>query len=96
MIKVNQLDEIVDTLDLSNRNRGMKFDKEMSIYCSERHRVLQRVERIINENTGEMIELSNDCIMLEGVVCRSKYSERRIGCPRAIYCYWREAWLRRD
>lgn len=94
-VEVKRLEEIVATLDTRNRNRGMTFDKEMAPFCGERHRVLQRVERIIDESTGRLVELPNACIMLEGVVCRSRYSDRRIGCPRAIYSYWRECWLRR-
>jgi hypothetical protein len=94
-VEVKPLDEIVATLDRRNRNRGMAFDKEMAPFCGERHRVFQRVERIIDEASGRMLELPNGCLMLEGVVCRSRYSERRIACPRAIYSYWRECWLRR-
>jgi hypothetical protein len=41
------------------------------------------------------MEFKNDCIMLEGVVCESRYSECRMFCPRSIYSYWREAWLER-
>jgi len=94
-VEVRPLAEIVGTLDRRNRNRGMAFDKEMAPFCGQRHRVFQRVERIIDEASGRMLELPNDCIMLEGVVCRSRYSERRLACPRAIYSYWRECWLRR-
>jgi hypothetical protein len=94
-VEVKSLDEIVATLDKRNRNRGMAFDKEMAPFCGERHRVFQRVDRIIDEGSGRMLEFKNDCIMLEGVVCRSRYSDRRIACPRAIYSYWREGWLRR-
>jgi hypothetical protein len=39
-----------------------------------------------------MIEISSDCIMLEGVVCEADYHRF---CPRGIYSYWREIWLER-
>jgi hypothetical protein len=32
------------------------------------------------------------CIVLEDVVCRGLYHR---SCPRSIYPYWREVWLRR-
>jgi hypothetical protein len=54
---------------------------------------VDRITRIINEKTGKMQQLKNDCIMLEGVVCRAQYATKRRFCPRAIYAYWREAWL---
>ena len=48
--------------------------------------------RLIEESTGEMIEIGSDCIILEGVVCGGDYHRF---CPRAIYPYWREIWLER-
>jgi hypothetical protein len=61
-------------------------------YCGQRARVLRRVERILDERTGEMLTLPRDCIILEGVACQSDYHRF---CPRSIYHYWREIWLRR-
>ena len=80
------------TLDKQQRNRGLSFDVEMLTYCGGIYRVLRRVNRMIEEPTGKMITLKNSCIVLEGVVCRSDYHRL---CPRAIYPYWREAWLKR-
>lgn len=94
-VKVKPLAEIVETLDVRNRNRGMAFDKEQSPYCGQEHVVHARVTQIIDEPTGRMVQFPNECIVLEDVYCRSCYSERRIGCPRAIYSYWRECWLER-
>ena len=70
----------------------MTFDGEMTPYCGRRFRVLRRVERIIDERTGRMLRLPKDCIVLDGVVCQGIY---HLFCPRAIYPYWREVWLRR-
>lgn len=95
-VRVKPLAAIVETLDIRNRNRGMAFDKEQSIFCGEPHVVHARVEQIIDEPTGKMMKLPNACLILKDVACRSCYSEKRIGCPRAIYSYWRECWLERD
>jgi hypothetical protein len=94
-VRVKSYDEILLTLDADNKNRGLVFDAEMVPYCGRAVRVLQRVERIVNEKTGRMMEFKNPCIMLEGVVCEARYSECRLFCPRAIYSYWREIWLER-
>jgi hypothetical protein len=93
MVEVRSHEEIKRTLDEHSRNRGLWFDPEMTPYCGGRYRVQDRVQRIINERNGCMIELSNDCLILEGVVCRGEHSPGRWFCPRAIYSYWREAWL---
>lgn len=95
LIQIKPLDEIRATIDVGGKNRGLSFDPEMSIYCGEEHRVLRRVDKIIHEKTGKMMQMKNDCIILEGVVCTAQYSHFRKFCPRAIYPYWREIWLKR-
>jgi hypothetical protein len=92
LVRVKSKAAIVATLDTNNRNRGMTFDAEMLKYCGRQARVLRRVDRIIDEPTGKMMELRNPCIILEDVICTSDYHRL---CPRGIYPYWREIWLER-
>ncbi|HJQ48270.1 MAG TPA: hypothetical protein VJ870_18400 [Amycolatopsis sp.] len=91
LVEVRSKEEILATLNQENKNRGMLFDVEMLPYCGRQARVLRKVERIIDEQTGKMLKL-RDCVVLEDVYCKSLYHRF---CPRAIYPYWREAWLRR-
>jgi hypothetical protein len=95
LVQVKSREEIALTLDTQGRNRGLFFDVEMLPYCGRTFRVLRRVQRIIDERTGRMLHLPNDCIVLEGVVCSGERSRRRLFCPRSIVPYWREIWLRR-
>ena len=95
LVQIKSYEDILATLDHRNRNRGLYFDSEMVPFCGGKYRVIERVDRIVNENTGEMSKLPGACIMMEGVKCRAWYSERRIACPRAILSYWHEIWLRR-
>lgn len=95
LVQVKSYQDVLSTLDQRNRNRGLSFDPEMAPYCGGQYRVLDRVERIVNEKTGEMSKLPGVCIMMEGVKCRAWYSDRRVACPRSIYSYWREIWLKR-
>jgi hypothetical protein len=92
LVQVRSKEEIVATLDRQNRNRGLLFDCEMLPYCGNIYRVLRRVHHIVDEKTGKMMHMKYPCIVLEGVYCRSDYHRL---CPRAIYSYWREGWLRR-
>ena len=64
-------------------------------YCGGTYRVKRRVERLIDDRTGKMIRIPSDCLILDGVVCSGELSTGRWFCPRQIYPYWREAWLRR-
>lgn len=92
LVQIRNKEEIMATLDSQNRNRGLLFDFEMLTYCGGIYRVLRRVNRIIDEKTGKMLNMKYPCIVLEGVACRSDYHRL---CPRAIYHYWRESWLKR-
>jgi len=95
LVRVKSYEDILKTVDTSNKNRGLYFDAEMVPFCGGTYRVRARVERMVNEKTGKMIKMKNDCIILENVFCRACYSEERHFCPRAIYSYWREIWLER-
>ena len=92
LVRIRSKEEIEATLDTTNHNRGLSFDGEMSNYCGRTARVRARVNRLIEEATGEMIQINSDCVILEGVVCAADYHRF---CPRAIYPYWREVWLER-
>ena len=92
LVEVKSEEEILQTLDKNNRNRGLRFGGGMLEYCGKRFRVLRRVEKIIDERTGKMLHFPGDAIILDGIVCNAKYE---LFCPREIYSYWREIWLRR-
>jgi hypothetical protein len=91
-VEVKSHKEILATLDRLGKNRGLSFDSEMVSYCGRRFRVLRRVETIVDETSGKLRRLPGVCIVLEEVVCRGLYHR---SCPRSIYPYWREIWLRR-
>jgi hypothetical protein len=95
LVQVKSYEEILSTLNKANRNRGLFFDAEMVPYCGSTRRVRARVERIIDEHSGKMRVLPGECLILEGAICAAKYSERRLFCPRGIYPFWREIWLKR-
>ena len=95
LVEVRSPSEIEATLDETGLNRRLSFDREMLPYCGKylprqgpggaAHRRPHR----------KMLNISADCLILDDVVCSG---ERSVGCwfcPRQIYPYWREAWLRR-
>jgi hypothetical protein len=95
-VRVKQLDDILATCEVAkNTNRGMTFDSEMVPHVGGTYRVLKRVRKILNEQTGKMQYMKNPCIILDGVMCEARYSQCRLFCPRSIYLYWREIWLER-
>ena len=94
-VRIKSKEEIVKTLRERGDNRGLYFDVEMSRYCGSIVTVRCSVNKIIDELTGKMRYMKEPCIMLDGVVCNSEYSENRLMCPRAFPSYWREIWLER-
>jgi hypothetical protein len=93
LVRIRSREEIARTLGRDGRHKGLWFDREMAVYCGRSARVLRKVDRIIDEHNGKMIELKNDCYILDGIVCKSDLSNGRRFCPRAIYPYWRAVWL---
>lgn len=94
LVRVKPYNEILATLD-GLKNRGMYFDAEMVPHCGRVYRVQARVKNFINEKTGKMSTLKTPAVILEGVWCKSYYSNCRMFCPRSIYSWWREIWLER-
>jgi hypothetical protein len=94
LVRVKTGDEILATVDELLVNRGMGFHPEMMPHCGKTFRVTQRVRKLINEKTGQLVELKNSCLVLEGADCHGRYS-RPLNCPRACPPYWREIWLER-
>lgn len=92
MVRVKSRAEVESTLNADLVNRGLGFDSEMARYCGNTARVLRRVDKIIDENTGAMLHMRNPCVVLAGVVCEGVYNRN---CPRAITPYFREIWLER-
>lgn len=94
LVRVKSADEILATVDEQLFNRGMSFHAEMMPFCGKTFRVSQRVQKIINERTGQLKQLKNSCLVLEGADCHGTCT-RPLSCPRACPPYWREIWLER-
>jgi hypothetical protein len=95
LVQVRSPTEIAATLDENGLNRGLSFDREMLPYCGRTFRIRDRVRRIIDDATGRMLKIPKDCLILEGAVCSGERTAGCWFCPRKIYPFWRESWLRR-
>jgi hypothetical protein len=93
-VRVKSYPEILKTLDEDYNNRGMAFNAELAYYCGRTYRVVRRIEKIMDEKNGRLLQLKNDCIVLEGTDCVGRFT-RPLFCPRGGYTYWREVWLER-
>jgi len=94
VVRVRDYKEILKTLDEDRKNRGLHFHAELSIHCGKTFRVLQRPKKVMDEYTGKLMVLKNDCIVLEGAGCEGRYTGP-LNCTRATYPWYREVWLER-
>lgn len=91
-VRIKSKEQILATLDENLLNRGMGFDEEMSRFCGQTAVVKARVDRCIDEKTGQMLRMKSPCIILEDNYCAGAYSA---SCPREFVPFWREIWLER-
>lgn len=82
--------EIGKTLDVTSRNRGLWFDREMTKHCNQPYRVLNRVDRIIDDATNKMVPMKTPCLILDDVVASGEFLHF---LGQQEYLFWREAWL---
>jgi len=92
LVRVKSKEAILATLNEDMLNRGMGFEIEMARYCGQTARVQARVDKCIDEKTGELLTMKSPCIVLEDIVCAGVYNS---SCPREFVPFWREIWLER-
>jgi hypothetical protein len=90
LVEVKSEQEIAATLDSGGRLHGLVFSPGMRAYCGKRLIVFKRVERVYLEESKQMRRVKNT-VLLGGVLCDGLL----MGCDRACFFFWREAWLRR-
>lgn len=88
-VRVRSRPEILKTVDRRGANRGLLLTADMLRYCDKSFRVTARVNRIIDESSGRLKHLQNECYILGGVTC----SGGRSMCTREELYFWRDIWL---
>jgi hypothetical protein len=88
-VRVKSKHEIESTLNRKLRNRGMEFGNDMLFCCGGSYRVAARVDRIVDERTGELLEFKTPSILLDGAHANGGV----VLTPQNEYFFWREIWL---
>ena len=91
-VRVKDRAEIQATLDRGQANRGLHVCYEMAPLFGKTTKIRDRVDRIIDERTGQMRVLSNTVTLDLGegkCFCGQETGD----CPRGELMYWREIWL---
>jgi hypothetical protein len=89
-VRVRSREQIFATLDKRGRLRGLWFDADMVKHCGRPYTVLKRVQRIIDDATGQMVTMKNVCLVLDGVDSSGEFLRF---CPQHEHPFWREEWL---
>ena len=90
-VRVRPKSEIESTLDQRLRNRGLEFGPDMLSCCGATYQVRARIERIVHEGTGELLQLKTPSILLEGATANGGV----FMAPQNEFYFWREIWLER-
>lgn len=89
-VRVRSGDAIVRTLDHRGTHRGLAFSRGMLAFCGKTFTVRSRIERMIREDTGRLVQL-RDTVVLDDVVCDGIRCHGL--CRRRQFQFWRECWL---
>lgn len=89
-VHVKSREEIEETLDRWKEFKGCAFLEYMSQYCGTDQRVLQPLERFLDERDYK-VKKCRGVVLLENVICRGTPVFGR--CDRCCYLFWREEWL---
>ena len=89
-VRVRSREEIEAMLDRWKELRGCAFLEDMWQYCGSTQRVLQPVERFLDERDYK-VKKSKGIVLLEGIICRGTPVFGR--CDRCCHLFWREEWL---
>ncbi len=91
-VRVRSRAEIQATLNPWNELKGCAFLDEMWQYCETTQRVLQPLERFLDER-DYTVKKARGIILLESVICHGTPVFGR--CDRCCFLFWREEWLER-
>jgi hypothetical protein len=89
-VRVRSLEEIQATLNPWKELHGCAFLPYMVDYCGTNQRVLQRVERFLDERDYK-VKKAKGVVLLEGAICKGTPVFGR--CDRCCFLFWREEWL---
>ncbi|NJC98094.1 MAG: hypothetical protein C3F07_16030 [Anaerolineales bacterium] len=90
LVKVRSWDEIQSTLDPFKELKGCAFLPDMKQYCGTTQRVLQVMERFLDERDYKVKKV-HGIVLLENVICRGTPAFGR--CDRNCHLFWRAEWL---
>jgi hypothetical protein len=89
-VRVRSWNEIASTLDPFKELKGCAFLPEMEQFCGTTQRVLQVMERFLDERDYKVKKVRG-IVLLEGVICQGTPAFGR--CDRCCHFFWREEWL---
>jgi hypothetical protein len=89
-VRVRSREEIQETLNRWKELKGCAFLEYMDQYCGTTQRVLQVMERFLDERDYR-VKKTRGIILLEGVICHGTPVFGR--CDRCCHLFWREEWL---
>jgi hypothetical protein len=91
LVRVRSRTEILRSMGRNGSHRGLRITADMLRYCGKSFRIAGRVTQMIDDKTGRLRNLKNECYILAGVTCAGG----RLLCSREQHYYWRAIWLQK-
>jgi hypothetical protein len=88
-VRVKSKHAIESTLNRKLRNRGLELGTDMLFCCGGSYRVAARVDRIVDERSGELLMLKTPSLLLE----EAHANGGLVLTPQNEFFFWREIWL---
>jgi hypothetical protein len=89
-VRVRSKEEIQATLNSWKELKGCAFLDEMWQYCGTEQKVLQSMQRFLDERDYK-VKKCKGIILLDGVLCHGTPVFGR--CDRCCHLFWREEWM---
>ncbi|MBN2266747.1 MAG: hypothetical protein JW725_00200 [Candidatus Babeliaceae bacterium] len=88
-VMVKSRSEISETLK-NSKTKGLWYDQDMIRYCGNSGTLYKKVDHIIHEGTGKMVDIKTPCWIIKDIMATGEFQRLN---PQQEFTYWREAWL---
>jgi hypothetical protein len=93
IVRVKTRDEILKSMDSTNKLDGCFFMDQMWNYCGSTQKVLKFVDSFFNERQKKSFLSRSPLYILENLHCEGKASIFPSRCDHGCLLLWHEKWL---
>jgi hypothetical protein len=93
MVRVKSRDDILKSLDSTNKLDGCLFMDQMWNYCGSTYKISRVVNSYFNEQLKRTFSPKAPLYILENLYCAGKIDHFPHQCDHGCLIFWHERWL---